>query len=123
MFALRKRCREFAVRNSAAEVIALHLVATCICHAIKLGQRFHTLGHRANSQRPRKSRHGIHDCYTIFAVEQVSDVRSVNLDLVEGKVAQIAKRPTTPAKLVKRRPDAAFSQLGQDLSQRSFVPT
>ena len=93
---------------------ALHLVATLDAQLLELLDRLDGLGRGGDAECGRKARDGLDDRLGV-AIVQVTHEGAVDLDLVEGELAQIAEPRIARAEIVHGDLHAAFAQLEQHL--------
>jgi hypothetical protein len=88
---MRRRLSDFASRNRPAEQIALHFGATRLAQPFELLFRLDAFGQRGNAEVRSKIDDRLDNCQAIPALAKLGNEGPVDLDLVEGKRAQIAK--------------------------------
>src|ERR1051326_7321070 len=86
---LEQNLLEILDRRRLAEVIALHLVAAFCDQQLELLRSLDALGHHGDVERQRQVDDRLDDRHRLAALGDVVDERSVDLDLVERKAAQI----------------------------------
>lgn len=93
---------------------ALHLVAAGLADRGEVLPRLHALCDRLDLERPRQLAHRADDGIAVVAAADIADERSVDLDLVELEVLQIAQGCERRTEIVKRDLHAESVQLVQD---------
>src|SRR5690606_38379294 len=93
---------------------ALHLVASRDRHALELLEAFDALGHGPDAERLRQFRYGTDDRPRVVPVRHLADDRLVDLDLVEGKGAQVVERRETGAEVVENQAHAKILEAIED---------
>ncbi|MEO5843041.1 MAG: ABC transporter permease, partial [Acidimicrobiales bacterium] len=107
-------------RGGAGEVEALHPIAAGDAQDLELANVLHSFGHDLHAQRVREGRDRVDDRRCLVIVLELADERPVDLDRVDGKVAQVADRRVTGAEVVDGDLDAEFLERAE-LSQRSRI--
>jgi len=82
---------------------ALGLIATCLAEVVELGETLDAFGYHVQAEAVRHRDLGEHQCR--IAVVEVANEMSVDLQLVEGVLAQPAERRVPRAEVVDRQPD------------------
>ena len=101
-----------------AEEVSLPLRAALMPQMVEFLPRLDALGGRRHVQTAAQTNDRAHDGHGILVGTEIADEGPVNLDLVEGKTAQIAERGVAGAEVVHRDARAQHAQLVQG-GQRS----
>src|ERR1700738_3393105 len=83
---------EFGMRNSSAEQITLGKLDPCGLQCLELLAALNALGHRHDVEAARQCQHRVNDRRAIPAACKPLRERLVDLDLVERKARQVARR-------------------------------
>ena len=90
-------------RARRADEVALHLRAAFRAHPIGLLLGLDAFGGRRHAQADAEPGDGAHDGEGVhIGRRQIADEAAIDLDLVEGKLAQIAQRGIAGAEIVQR---------------------
>ena len=86
----------------------MHLIATSHDGAIGMVQGFNAFCHCGHLELAGKPGHRVHDsaAFVLVGAFEVSNEGAINLDLVEGKAAQVAQRCISGAEVIKSNADA-----------------
>src|SRR5262245_20291643 len=94
-------------RLRLTEAIALPLIASEEVEKLDLLGGFETLGVRADPEVSGKRYDGLHDRNCFLVVRDPHDERPVDLDLIDGKLPQIAQGRIAGTEIVEREPNSA----------------
>src|ERR1039458_4089548 len=97
--------------HGAAEKIALAFVATLRSHQLQLLFRFDALGDHGLVETGAETGDGANDRPGVALVAKIADERLVDLDLMEGELAQIVERGVAGAEVGERQADAEILEL------------
>ncbi len=104
---------DVARRDRPAEQIALHFRAADFAHPGELLFRLDAFRQRGNAKARSKIGDRLHDRPAIPALAKFGNEGPVDLDLVEGKRAQIAQPGIAGAEIIHRNGDAERAQAAQ----------
>ncbi|MCP1924909.1 hypothetical protein J2R89_000225 [Bradyrhizobium elkanii] len=106
--------------TSAADQIALDLVAAGLAQIFELIRGLDAFGHHADPQLLREADHRFDDRGAIRLGQHVPDEGLIDLDAAERQLAQIGQRREAGAEIVERNRQAEFEQRVQDRGCRSI---
>jgi FAD/FMN-containing dehydrogenase len=105
--AVRQQAFDVTGRNGLAEIESLHLVATRIHRGGDVLGSLNALNDSFHFQLARQARHRVDNRHAVapFRMGDVTHEGAIDLDLVEGKAAQVAERRVRRTEIVKRDAD------------------
>src|SRR6478672_3721096 len=117
---LRQHVLYLGYRTRRAEQIPLRLRAALPAQEVELRVGLDAFGSGDDAEALAEAGHRADDRHRLVARCKFAHERTVDLDIVEGKTAQIAQRRISRSKIVERDSDAKTTKLMQN-RQRCFA--